>query len=196
MKRKFIIGISAVLALGAAAALAAWFVVQIINVPGNDFGTGTPVSSNYSVIPTSAVWPAVTAAEPGTGTFGKLSVGRSSSGIGNRFAVTSAHTDAVLAAGLRARVSQLAVNGSCTQTLNLDGTSGALQADEVELYNGTLAAVAVGDPTLGAQAGDIVHNVPGTKYLCFSVMLPSDAPASLAGLTNATTITVHGDASP
>jgi spore coat-associated protein N len=58
--------------------------------------------------------------------------------------------------------------------------------DGTQLYTGTLANGAFGNPATGGQAGDRTLNASSSEDLCFKVTLPSNATGPEAAATTAT----------
>jgi len=205
-----VLGAVAAVALMAVGAFATWYVMQIIEIGGNSVSTGLATEAHLAVSPTSAIWPPVADIQPGDGSYGMLTVTNDVPGDPDaRFAVTTAHTDQILADEIRAVVWDLTLS-SCVCTQGLWPSGAAKTANEawggacgwpgnpypVNVYDGTLGSLAIGDPAMGAQSGDINILSGGTSRLCFSVMLPSDAPVTVGGLSDVTTVVITGDPTP
>ena len=199
--KKWMIGLAVVAALSIAAVFAVWYALQVIEVNNNTVSTTTATTTNYTVAPTSAIWTA-SGLSPGQGAFGGLTVTNPSGA--NRFAVTATHTSQPLADGMKAVVWDMnGCNTPCLQQSNPDGTpiaspygTGCAPLVISKVYDGSLGALAIGDPAAGLQTGDLAFAGPASRKLCFSVMLPSNADVALAGLSESTKVTVTGDASP
>jgi len=203
--RVLIISTAVMLALIAAGVLGAWIVVQIINIGGNTVSVGTPLNADVGVSPASAIWPAVSGIGPGQGSFGNLQVHNNGAGSpASWISLSATHSNPVLAAGLKLRVVDTTTTPNelrCkASSLAADGSPVALLPGEFEVYNGTLAAFAIGNPALGQQAGDIRlsagYEVPYRVELCFSVMFATPGDPAMAGLANTSVISVHSDPSP
>ena len=72
-----------------------------------------------------------------------------------------------------------------TVVIKEKGTSCAL-FDGDEVYSGTLADAAIGDPTTGGDDGDRTLDASTSEDLCFKVTLPSDATGPESAATTAT----------
>jgi hypothetical protein len=68
-------------------------------------------------------------------------------------------------------------------------TSGCTNFNGTQLYSGTLAAGAIGDPTVGNQTGDRTLAGAGSEVLCFQAGLPSSTLIAFQGATTTATFT-------
>ncbi|MDE3088138.1 MAG: hypothetical protein KGJ80_01975 [Chloroflexota bacterium] len=106
-----------------------------------------------------------------------------------RYAMTSAVTDTVglglksaLLLGIKASVSP-----SCSPTNYLNSVN-------AEIYTGTLASAAFGNPNQGFQSGDRSLSANGgNEALCFFVTLPLTATNSVQGATSTATFTFDAE---
>jgi len=154
---------------------------------------------------TANIWTARPAASPGDVSTGKFCLINDSPTpvVGITYALTSTNTSAILSAGLVARVVSCGYGETtvCSQTdsLNADGSAKTLSGDDVSIYMGPLSTLLTGNPAQGAQAGDRAlgkTNSPCTTTACarelmqITVVLPTAADSSLAGLTNDFTLQI------
>jgi len=205
-KRWIALGAAAA-ALTAGVALAAWIVLAVVNIGPTTISTSTV--TNGAIAADSA---ACTTTQSATWLDNQLDpssfqhttkdlclINTTSPAVSETYALTSANTNPTLAAGLKLRVTTAGTSSTtagaaalaCTfPSISADGTTGL--GAQTQVYFGPLNGFAVGDPAQGSQAGDRTLNTTTTKYekLCFDVMLPSTADPSLAGLSNAFTLTV------
>ncbi len=186
-----VIAIGGLAALLGAASQAIWTDTDAVGT--NDFATG---SVSLATTPTSTIWPAETAAAPGTIATGQLTVTNDGT-LDLRYAVTGSNTDATLAAGMNLRIGLEGPDGGTVCEFpyhNADGTDVVLTND-VEQFTGLLnVAALMGDTTPGDQAGDrTLTTASPTEELCFSVVLPDTAANSLQSLTNVTTFTFESE---
>ncbi len=72
-------------------------------------------------------------------------------------------------------------------------TAGCANFNGTQLYSGTLAAGAIGDPTTGAQAGDRSLAGPGSEVLCFRATLPSTTTSLFQGAATTATFTFSAE---
>ncbi len=177
-RRLFLLTSTAVLAiasLGTAAFTLALFTSSAVN-GSNDFTTGT---IDISVTPASAV---LTAAGmmPGDTSNGTLTVRNNGTGT-LRYAMTTAATNA----DGKALRDQLTL---VVKTKDTD-TAGCGNFNGTQLYNGTLAAGAIGDPTTGGQTGDRTLAGAANEILCFRTTLPSATGNAYQGAATTATFT-------
>lgn len=147
---------------------------------GNAFNTGTVT---IGVNPTTAL---ITLASmlPGDTTTGTLTV----SSTGNstlRYAMTTAATNTD-AKGLRDQMT-LVIRTKDTNT------AGCANFNGTQLYSGTLAAGAVGDPTIGGQAGDRTLAAAASEVLCFRATLPATTTSAYQGAATTATFTFNAE---
>lgn len=147
---------------------------------GNTFTTGTIV---IGLSPASALI-TFSGMLPGDSTTGTLTV--TSSGTSQlRYAMTTAATNAD-AKALRDQMT-LVIKTKDT------ATAGCTNFDGTQLYSGTLAAGAIGDPTAGAQAGDRTLAGAASEVLCFRAALPSATGNAFQGATTTATFTFSAE---
>lgn len=149
-------------------------------IGGNTFTAGTIV---IGLSPASAL---ITFSNmlPGDSTTGTLTV--TSSGTSQlRYAMTTAATNAD-AKALRDQMT-LVIKTKDT------ATAGCTNFDGTQLYSGTLAAGAIGDPTAGAQAGDRTLAGAASEVLCFRAALPSATGNAFQGATTTATFTFSAE---
>jgi len=79
----------------------------------------------------------------------------------------------------------LHLRDALTLTIKTLGTN-CTTFDGTELYTGTLASGAIGDPTPGGDSGDRTLAASGSENLCFKVELPSGATGPEGASTTAT----------
>ena len=141
---------------------------------GNAFAVGTVT---IGVSPTSALI-TLSGMLPGDSTTGTLTV----SSTGNatlRYAMTTASTNP----DGKALRDQMALVIKTKDT----NTAGCGNFNGTQLFNGTLANGAVGDPAQGAQAGDRTLAGGASEVVCFRATLPGSTGNAFAGAaTNAT----------
>ena len=141
---------------------------------GNAFAVGTVT---IGVSPTSAFM-TLSGMLPGDSTTGTLTV----SSTGNatlRYAMTTASTNP----DGKALRDQMALVIKTKDT----NTAGCGNFNGTQLFNGTLANGAVGDPAQGAQAGDRTLAGGASEVVCFRATLPGSTGNAFAGAaTNAT----------
>jgi hypothetical protein len=181
-RRIFLLTSTAVLAiasLGTAAFTLALFTSSAAN-GSNDFTTGT---IDISVTPASAV---LTAAGmmPGDTSNGTLTVRNNGTGT-LRYAMTTAATNA----DGKALRDQLTL---VVKTKDTD-TAGCGNFNGTQLYSGTLAAGAIGDPTVGGQAGDRTLAGAANEILCFRATLPSATGNAYQGAATTATFTFSAE---
>ena len=146
----------------------------------NTFTTGTIV---IGLSPASALI-TFSGMLPGDSTTGTLTV--TSSGTSQlRYAMTTAATNAD-AKALRDQMT-LVIKTKDT------ATAGCTNFDGTQLYSGTLAAGAIGDPTAGAQAGDRTLAGAASEVLCFRAALPSATGNAFQGATTTATFTFSAE---
>lgn len=149
-------------------------------IGGNTFTTGTIV---IGLSPASALI-TFSGMLPGDSTTGTLTV--TSSGTSQlRYAMTTAATNAD-AKALRDQMT-LVIKTKDT------ATAGCTNFDGTQLYSGTLAAGAIGDPTAGAQAGDRTLAGAASEVLCFRAALPSATGNAFQGATTTATFTFSAE---
>lgn len=182
LPRKFII-CGAVLAALAVVAVGygIWKLNDVDTVNNNQFTTGSALTVNMTASPTAVIWPAVVNAQPPAQAFGQLSITNGGPGAA-WVSMTSTHTDATLAAGLRLRILHLG-GGACSNLYEADGSTPTARPTDTQIYEGPLSTALFGSNALGLQAGDINFAL-GTRNYCFGVSLPASAPITLAGKTN------------
>jgi hypothetical protein len=143
---------------------------------GNAFTVGTIV---IGLSPSSALL-TMSGMLPGDSTNGTLTV--SNSGTGTlRYAVTTAATDPD-GKTLRDQMT-LVIRTKDSNTAGCGNFNGT------QLYSGTLAAGAIGDPTAGAQAGDRTLAAAASEILCFRAALPSGTGIGYQGAATSATFT-------
>ncbi len=121
---------------------------------------------------------------PGDSTTGTLTV--TSSGTSQlRYAMTTAATNTD-AKALRDQMT-LVIKTKDT------ATAGCTNFDGTQLYSGTLAAGAIGDPTAGAQAGDRTLAGAASEVLCFRAALPSATGNAFQSATTTATFTFSAE---
>jgi hypothetical protein len=144
---------------------------------GNAFTTGTIA---LGLNPTSAIFSSG-AMMPGDTANGTLVV--SNTGTAQlRYAVTSSSTNA----------DGKGLNAQLTVTIKTLGTSCAT-FDGTSLYSGALSAAAMGDVTVGAQAGDRTLAAASAETLCFRATLPSGTGNAYQGATTTATFTFESE---
>lgn len=149
-------------------------------IGGNTFTAGTIV---IGLSPASALI-TFSGMLPGDSTTGTLTV--TSSGTSQlRYAMTTAATNAD-AKALRDQMT-LVIKTKDT------ATAGCTNFDGTQLYSGTLAAGAIGDPTAGAQAGDRTLAGAASEVLCFRAALPSATGNAFQGATTTATFTFSAE---
>jgi len=147
---------------------------------GNAFVVGTLA---IGVSPTSALI-TLSGMVPGDSTTGTLTV----SSTGNatlRYAMTTAATNPDGKA-LRDQMT-LVVKTKDTNTAGCSNFNGT------QLFNGSLAAGAIGDPAQGAQGGDRTLAGGASEVLCFRATLPSSTGNSFAGAGTTATFTFSAE---
>jgi len=204
-----------VVALGAAGAalaaisigLAVWLVVMVLNVGPSSFTTAPATSgaiaarTNNCTANASVVFQPVLLAQAGdnSGTATICLQNTTSPAIDETYSLSATNTNATLAAQIKVRITlagagaaslATAAAQTCTlPSLDVDGTT--LLGSQTQIYLGTLAALAVGDPALGPQTGD--RSLPALnayEKLCFTEVLPASTGASFANLSNNFTLVV------
>lgn len=147
---------------------------------GNAFAVGT---ITIDVSPTSALI-TLTGMLPGDSTTGTLTV----SSTGNatlRYAMTTAATNPDGKA-LRDQMT-LVVKTVDTNTAGCTNFNGA------QLFGGTLAGGAFGDPAQGAQTGDRTLAGAASEVLCFRATLPASTGNAFAGAATTATFTFSAE---
>ena len=151
-------------------------------VGANTFSTGTLI---LDTSPTSAVV-SLSSMAPGDVDNGQMTVTNNGS-LQLRYAVTSATTENTLAAELDMTIwdeaDEALVDSSCDTTAPASVLYGP-----ADLGNST-AINLIGDPTVGAQAGDRVLAASSNEILCFRVELPLASGNASQGLTTTATLT-------
>jgi len=137
---------------------------------GNAFTSG---SVDISTSPASAFLTMSNMA-PGDSVTAKLTVSNGGT-LELRYAVTTATTD----------TDGLHLDDALTLTIKTLGT-GCTTFDGTQLYTGTLASGAIGNPAQGGQSGDRTLAASGSEDMCFKVQLPSGATGSEGAATTAT----------
>jgi hypothetical protein len=165
--------------VGAGAYTLARFTGSATNA-GNAFVVGTLA---IGVSP-SSVLISLSGMLPGDSTTGTLTV----SSTGNstlRYAMTTAATNPD-GLGLRNQMT-LVVKTKDTNT------AGCANFNGTQLFSGTLAGGAFGDPAQGAQAGD--RTLPGaaSEVLCFRATLPGSTGGGFAGAATSATFTFSAE---
>jgi len=102
-----------------------------------------------------------------------------------RYAMTTSATNADTK-GLRDQMTLLVK----TKDTN---TSGCTNFNGTQLYSGTLASGAFGDPTVGSQAGDRTLAGSASEVLCFQATLPSATTIAFQGATTTATFTFSAE---
>ena len=169
----------AMLSIGAGAFTLAIF-TSTATTSGNAFTVGTIV---IGVNPTTAL---ITFAGmlPGDTTTGTLTV--SSTGDSTlRYAMTTSATNT----DLKAVRDQLTLVIKTKDT----NTTGCANFNGTQLYSGTLAAGAIGDPTSGPQAGDRTLAGVSSEVLCFRATLPSGTSNAFQGAATTATFTFSAE---
>lgn len=175
-------------------AAAAWVIVDHDEVNNNTFNTTSPVTVTVSTTPTSAIWTAVTAGEPGTIAVGKLRLQNSGAGTAyvNMTRLVTGTGVTTLGANLQVRVANSGNTdpGVCLSSLLANGNPASI-LPATEAAVGTLTAVAFNN--LPIPSGQ-------SAYLCFTILFPNNlTPAvqlTMAGLTSATTFIFDSDDTP
>jgi Camelysin metallo-endopeptidase len=147
---------------------------------GNAFVVGTLA---IGVSPSSALI-TLSGMVPGDSTTGTLTV----SSTGNstlRYAMTTAATNPDGKA-LRDQMT-LVVKTKDTNT------AGCANFNGTQLFSGTLAAGAIGDPTQGAQGGDRTLAGGASEVLCFRAALPGSTGNAFAGAGTTATFTFSAE---
>lgn len=147
---------------------------------GNAFAVGTVT---IGVSPTSALV-TLSGMLPGDSTTGTLTV----SSTGNatlRYAMTTAATNP----DGKALRDQMALVIKTKDT----NTAGCGNFNGTQLFNGTLANGAVGDPAQGAQAGDRTLAGGAAEVLCFRATLPGATGNAVAGAATSATFTFSAE---
>ena len=137
---------------------------------GNAFTTG---SVDISTNPASAFL-TMSAMVPGDSVTAQLTVSNTGT-LELRYAVTTAATN----------TDGLNLRDALTLTIRTLGTN-CTTFDGTQLYTGTLASGAIGNPAQGQQAGDRTLAASGSENLCFKVELPSGATGPEGATTTAT----------
>jgi hypothetical protein len=137
---------------------------------GNAFTSG---SVNISTSPASAFLTMSNMA-PGDSVTAKLTVSNDGT-LQLRYAMTTATTD----------TDGLHLDDALTLVIRELGTD-CTTFDGNQLYSGTLAAGAIGNPAQGDQSGDRTLDAHTPEDLCFKVTLPSNAIGPMAAATTAT----------
>jgi len=137
---------------------------------GNAFTSG---SVDISTSPASAFLTMSNMA-PGDSVTAQLTVSNDGT-LELRYAVTTVATN----------TDSLNLRDALTLTIKTLGTN-CTTFDGTELYTGTLASGAIGDPTPGGDSGDRTLAASGSENLCFKVELPSGATGPEGAATTAT----------
>lgn len=146
-------------------------------VGANAFTAGTV---DVSTTPASA-FITLSPMMPGDAVNGTLVVNNAGT-AGLRYAMTSASTNADTK-NLRDQLT-LVIRTLGTSCATFDGT---------QLYSGTLASAALGDPTSGADTGDRSLSGGSNETLCFRVALDIATDNSFQGASTTTTFTFTGE---
>jgi hypothetical protein len=165
--------------VGAGAYTLALFTSSAANA-GNAFAVGTVT---IGVSPASALI-TLTGMLPGDSTTGTLTV----SSTGNstlRYAMTTAATDPD---GIALRDQMTLV----VKTVDTN-TAGCANFNGTQLFSGTLAGGALGDPAQGAQAGDRTLAGAASEVLCFRATLPASTGNAFAGAATTATFTFSAE---
>ena len=147
---------------------------------GNAFTVGTII---IGVSPSSALI-TLSGMLPGDSANGTLTVSNTGDST-FRYAMTTAATNPDTKA-VRDQLT-LVIKTKDTNTAacgNFNGT---------QLYTGTLALGAIGDPTAGQQAGDRTLNGLTNEILCFRATLPSGTTNAFQGATTTATFTFSAE---
>jgi len=171
--------IFAIASIGTTAYTFALFTSSAVN-GANDFTTGT---IDISVSPATSV---LTASNmmPGDATNGTLTV----QNAGNstlRWAMTTSATNAD-GKGLRDQLG-LVIKTKDTNTAGCGNFNGT------QLYSGTLAAGAIGDPTAGDQGSDRSLAGAASEVICFRATLPSGTGNGFQGAATTATFTFSAE---
>jgi len=196
---------AALLALGGGLALAAWITLSTLTITPNTYNTGSVQAAGLQVnagsdcvTPVTAnIWPAVTAALPGTISSGSVCLVNTAT-VTEYVGLSSVNQNIVLGAATKVRVTSagtastaaLAAALPCTlPNMLADGTATGAQP---EWYFGPLYGWQSGDTAQGLQAGDRTLNTTTAKVekLCVSVVLPTGASETLAGQSNFANVTI------
>ncbi len=137
---------------------------------GNAFTSG---SVDISTSPASAFL-TMSDMAPGDSVTAQLTVSNDGT-LELRYAMTTSATN----------VDTLDLRDALTFTVKTLGTD-CTTFDGTELYTGTLASGAIGDPTTGGDSGDRTLAASGSEDLCFKVELPSSATGPEGAATTAT----------
>jgi hypothetical protein len=146
----------------------------------NAFTVGT---LTLGVSPASALI-TLPAMVPGDSTTGTLTVSNSGNST-LRYAMTTSATNLDTKA-LRDQMT-LVIKTKDTNT------SGCTNFNGTQLYSGTLASGAIGDVTVGAQAGDRTLAGAASEVLCFQATLPSATTSTYQGATTTATFTFSAE---
>ena len=185
-----LIVMGALLVLLGAASRAVW--TGQSTVPTNSFSIG---SLDIATAPASAIL-TLSNATPGTSspTSGGAQIDVQNPGTLNFiYAVTVSTTPATaLDTELKLTIRGVDVTTPGVPCDNFDGT--VLYGPDGDLVpaGGNL----IGDPALGAQAGDRTLNAGTSEFLCFKVTLPSTAPTTVQALNTTATFTFSGEQIP
>ena len=168
---RILVSLMAVSALAACVSLGGLSLfTQSVDNDGNAFTSG---SVDISTSPASA-FITMSSMAPGDSVTDQLTVSNDGT-LELRYAVTTAATN----------TDSLDLRDALTLTIKTLGTN-CTTFDGTELYTGTLASGAIGDPTQGADSGDRTLAASGSEDLCFKVELPSAATGPEAAATTAT----------
>jgi len=137
---------------------------------GNAFTTG---SVDISTNPANAFL-TMSSMAPGDSVTAQLTVSNTGT-LELRYAVTTSATN----------TDSLNLRDALTLTIKELGTN-CTTFDGTQLYTGTLASGAIGNPAQGGQAGDRTLAASGSENLCFRVTLPSGATGPEGASTTAT----------
>jgi len=147
---------------------------------GNAFTVGTLV---IGVSPTSALitFPGMVPGDVVTGTLTVTDSGNTTL----RYAMTTAATNTDTKA-LRDQMT-LVIKTKDTNT------AGCTNFNGTQLYSGSLASGAVGDPAVGSQAGDRTLAGGASEVLCFRATLPGSTTSAFQGATTTATFTFNAE---
>ena len=72
-------------------------------------------------------------------------------------------------------------------------TAGCTNFNGTQLYSGTLASGATGDPAVGSQAGDRTLTGAASEILCFRATLPASTTSAFQGASTTATFTFSAE---
>jgi hypothetical protein len=171
MIKRILVSLIAISALAACVSLGGLSLfTESVDNDGNAFTSG---SVDISTSPASA-FITMSGMAPGDSVTDQVAVSNDGT-LELRYAMTTVATN----------TDSLNLRDALTLTIKTLGTDCAT-FDGTELYTGTLASGAVGDPTQGADTGDRTLAASASEDLCFKVELPSGATDPEGAATTAT----------